>query len=478
MPNKILPLLLIMLLVTPRIAAQNQQQSLTLESALDQAIAASPSLRAAHYNTRAAEFSKRAAWGMHLPQLSASASYTYMSQDIGHFDLNGPKNQLVGVLGQLPIPPQIIGALKGLDLSYTLQKRDFAIVGANLMVPIYTGGKLNAASNAGKIRYKQAQVEERQDENTLFTQVAQQYWGLALSRNVESVQEQLVEAMKVHAQNAAHLEANGMIAKGEKLFVEMSLAQAQAALTAAKGNTQTVNSALGSSFTEKFQLKSAEVDYLPLTPMFITEAIEPLIYFKQKVAENNLALEQVELLKRLSKEAVRAERGDFTPQVAALAGANLWNYNLTDQIPKWFVGAGIRWNIFDGLQREYRYSAARNQVRRVEQLEAKAEIDIQVLVEKLYTELTSAVQAVKASDATIAFAIEYLRIKKEGFAQGMTSAADVMDAELNLSKTRTERVAAAYRFDVALTNLLSLACQTDRFTQYQNSPSAKTISIN
>ncbi|MEG0032786.1 MAG: TolC family protein, partial [Mucinivorans sp.] len=170
--------------------------------------------------------------------------------------------------------------------------------------------------------------------------------------------------------------------------------------------------------------------------------------------------------------------GDFTPQVAALAGANLWNYNLTDQIPKWFVGAGIRWNIFDGLQREYRYSAARNQVRRVEQLEAKAEIDIQVLVEKLYTELTSAVQAVKASDATIAFAIEYLRIKKEGFAQGMTSAADVMDAELNLSKTRTEREAAAYRFDVALTNLLSLACQTDRFTQYQNSPSAKTISIN
>ncbi|MEG0656022.1 MAG: TolC family protein, partial [Mucinivorans sp.] len=99
-------------------------------------------------------------------------------------------------------------------------------------------------------------------------------------------------------------------------------------------------------------------------------------------------------------------------------------------------------------------------------------------VEKLYTELTSSIQAVKAADATIAFATEYLRVKKEGFTQGMVPASDVVDAELNLSKTRTERLAAAYRFDVALTNLLALTSETDRLANYQNSSQATIISIN
>ncbi|MEF9949724.1 MAG: TolC family protein [Mucinivorans sp.] len=478
MPKKILLLILVAFIVPRELNAQNTESAISLESALETAFMSSPTLRAAAHNQRAALFARRAAWGMHLPQLSASAEYTFMSQDIGHFDLNGAKDQLLGVIGQLPIPPQIIGALKGIDLSYTLQKRDFAVVGANLMIPIYTGGKINAVSNAGKIKFEQANIEARQAENEIFTQVSQRYWGLALSRSIESVQEQLVEAMQVHAQNAAHLEANGMIAKGERLLVEMNLAQARAGLVGAQGNTQTVNSAFGSSFASELLLKAPTVDYQPITPMFITENIESLAYFKQKVAQNSLALSQVDIIKRLAKEVVRAERADFTPQIAALGGINIWSYNLTDQLPRWFVGAGIRLNIFDGLQREYRYSAARNQVRRIEQLEVQAEIDIQVLVEKLYTELTSSIQAVKAADATIAFATEYLRVKKEGFTQGMVPASDVVDAELNLSKTRTERLAAAYRFDVALTNLLALTSETDRLANYQNSSQATIISIN
>lgn len=446
---------------------QQQRQSLTLEEALETAYDQSPALAAARYNSRAALFSKRAAFGLRLPKLSATASYTYMSQDIGHFDLNGQKDQLIGLISGLPIPPQIIGALKGIDLSYTLQKRDFAMVGANLVVPLYTGGKINAANNAAKIKLEQASTELLQAQNTIFTEVSEYYWGLALSRSVEALQGQLVAAMEVHAQNAAHLEANGMIAKGERLFVEMTLSQARAALSAADGNTATINSALNGSLTEKLKLNASPIDYLPVTPMFICAEIEPLYYFKQKVSENSLALKQVEQIKRLAKEAVRAERADFVPQVAAIGGIDIWNYNLTNQLPKWFVGAGITLNIFDGLTREYSYSAARNQVRRVEQLENKAQIDIQVLVEKLYTELTSSVEAVKASEATIEFATEYLRVKAEGFAQGMSAASDVMDAELNLSKARVERIVAAYRFDVALANLLILAGERERFSSYR-----------
>lgn len=466
-------------LMPATIFAQNDQRTLTFETALQNAYMLNPALKAAAFNVRASEFSKRAAWGVHLPQLSVAGNYTYMSQDVGHFDLNGPKNQFIDLISsQIPLPPQIAGALKQLDLSYTLQKRDFAVVGANLVVPLYTGGKLNAVSNAGKIKYEQAKVEQKQAENKIFTEISELYWGLALAQNVQSLQNQLVKAMEVHLFDAAQLEANGMIAKGDRLFVEMSLSQAKAALTSANGIRNTANAALSGSMSEKMVLQESQIDYIPVTPIFVANYVEPLLYFKQQVANNSLALEQVELLKRMAKELVRAERADFVPQFAAMGGINAWDYNLTNQIPQWFVGAAVKWSIFDGLQREYKYSAARNQVRRVEQIEAKAEIDIQVLVNKLYSEMISAREQATAAASTIEFAKEYLRVKSEAFKQGMASAADVTDAELNLSKAYTERMAAGYKFDISLAHLLALAGQSERFTDYQNSNTTQIISIN
>lgn len=463
---------------TTPLSSANSSINLSFEDALQKAYMLSPTAKAAAFNVKAAEFTKRAAWGVHLPQLGVAANYTYMAQDVGHFDFNAQKDKVLDILGTMPIPPQIIGALKQFDLSYTLQKRDFAVVGANLVVPIYTGGKLNAVSNAGKIKFEQAKSEQKQALNTIFTEVAERYWGLALAQNVELLQKQLVSALEVHLSDASQLEANGMIAKGERLFVAMNLSQARAALTSAQGTTNTINSALNGSLSEAMQLKVETTTYNPTTSLFVADYVEPLFYFKQQVADNSLALEQVELIKRLAKELVRAQRADFVPQVAAMGGINIWDYQLSDQIPRWFVGAGIKWSIFDGLQREYKYSAARNQVRRLEEIETKAQIDVQVLVEKLYSELISAREQVKAAQSTIDFAVEYLRIKNEAFKQGMAPASDIMDAELNLSKAHTEKMAAAYKFDIALTNLLALAGQTERFSDYQNSTTSFNITCN
>lgn len=144
-------------------------------------------------------------------------------------------------------------------------------------------------------------------------------------------------------------------------------------------------------------------------------------------------------------------------------------------VPRWAVGVGVNIKLFDGLNREYKYSAAKQTVSRVGELQNKASQDIAVLVEKLYNQMMNYRNQMTSIEASLAFAEEYLRMKNSAFREGMSSATDLIDAELNLAGVRTERLQAAYNFDVLLAQLLEAAGISDEFAAYARRMDARVI---
>ena len=144
-------------------------------------------------------------------------------------------------------------------------------------------------------------------------------------------------------------------------------------------------------------------------------------------------------------------------------------------MPRWAVGVGVNLKIFDGLNREYKYSAAKQTVKQVEVLEMKAGKDIAVLIEKLYNQMNNYANQMKSIDASLAFAEEYLKAKNAAFLEGMSSSSDLVDAELNLAKVRTERMQTAYNYDVVLAKLLEAAGISDEFISYLHRTDARPI---
>lgn len=421
-----------------------------------------PSVEASKAAQQNALFKRKAMVGLRLPKLGATAAYTVMSQDIGHFDFNPAKDkalQIIGSLG-LPIPPAIGQQLAALDLSYTLQKSNFAMVGAELVVPIYTGGKINAAIAAARINEQTAQNKTEQVGEELFVEVTERYWGLLLQQKVETLLGEVVKGMELHLSNARELEKNGIIARGETLFAEMAYSDAKAAYENALLETATINTALGGS------LGGQDASFNPTTELFIAPKVESIESIKSRVREGNSQLKQVELVKKLAEQGVKAERAGFFPQVAAMGGYDIWNHQVSDQLPRWVAGVGVKLNLFDGLMRENNYRAAKSQVAQVEAVEKKANIDIMVLVEKLYNTMLGAKQQAESIETSIAFSQEYLRIKQQGFAEGMATSSDVVDAQLNLAKYKTERLAALYTFDLTLSQLLALAGEPEQIFEY------------
>ena len=448
--NRIIVSFFALLAAAPLAAQEQTPRVLSLDEALEITLSGSPVIEASRYEEKAAQQERRAAIGLRMPQISVGGTYTYLGKDIGFDfnDLKGPVGNIThDILGSGLIPTELIPQIQqlltpvmGADWFLTLQDRSLGFVGGQVTLPIYMGGKINT----------------------------ERYYGLALARQVVEVRQQVVDGVGQHLKDAIALEQNGMIPHSERLYVEFKMAEAERELQNARLQVETIASALNNTLGQQ-----AEV--LPVTTMFVLGNLEDVAYYKDLAAKFNPLLSQVALKRQLAKEGVRLQRANFLPQVAAMGGASFYNYQVTKIMPRWAVGVGVNLKIFDGLNREYKYSAAKQTVKQVEVLEMKAGKDIAVLIEKLYNQMNNYANQMKSIDASLAFAEEYLKAKNAAFLEGMSSSSDLVDAELNLAKVRTERMQTAYNYDVALAKLLEAAGISDEIISYLHRTDARPI---
>lgn len=473
---------LVMLALTAvmQLPAQEQGRTLSLEEALEMTLSDNPAIRAAEFNRRAAQQERRAAIGLRMPQIGITGSYAYLGKDI-EIDLNNMKAPVQNLAGQIlqsgmipsdyiPSISQMLSGAMAASWALPLQDRSLGFVGGDVTVPLWMGGKINAANRAARINEQTARSQGIQQRNALVSELVERYYGLALAQQVVVVRQQVVDGVRKHLEDAAALEAQGMISRSEKLYVEFKMSEAERDLQNAQSQVETIAAALNSTI-------GRTDDYLPVTAMFILERIEPLDHFRTLAAERNPLLDQVDQKRRLAYEGVRAQRSSFLPQVVAMGGMSFYDYQVSKVLPRWAVGVGVNFKLFDGLNREYKYSAAKQTVRRVEALQDKAGNDISVLVEKLYNQMENYRTQMASIEASLAFAEEYLKTKNAAFLEGMSSSTDLIDAELNLAKVKTERIEAAYRYDVSLAQLLEAAGISDEFTAYMRRQDARRITF-
>ena len=437
-----------------------QTSYITFDDALSLAFERNPAIVASELTEQAAHRERQAAIGLFMPQVSIKGTYAHFNKDI-KIDLNPMVSSFLPILGEG------LSSL-GLDFSYPLQRRNTAFLGGDVVMPIFAGGRIWSANRAAKINEERAQVQSRQVRGALMVEVVERYFGTELARQVVAIREEAVMVVKHHLNDVVVAEREGMAVESERLYAEYRLAEAERDLRRAELQLQTAQQALMTS------LGSGTIP-LPSTPMFLLDKIEPLEYFVAMAEEHNPQLVEVEKLRELARVNLRLHRAEFFPEIAAMGGMIFCNNQLSSLVPRAAVGVGFNFKLFDGLNREYRYSAARLQLRRVAALEEKAARDIALLIEKLYNEVEAILTTLSAVERSESFAEEYLRAKQSAYRESMATTTDVVDAALSLSRAKLERVQTAYEFDLALARLLEASGMGDSFLQYLHRQTAKSI---
>lgn len=461
--------------------ATAQTTHLTLDEALMLGFEHNPAIAAAQYAEKAAHRERQAAIGLFMPKVSIKGAYTHLDKDI-KIDLNHFKTNFSGALSGVLNNPDVVAALSpylpaiqgglssllGIDLSYTLQQRNIAFLGGDVVMPIFAGGKIWTANRASKINEQRVKQQSLQVRGALTVEIVERYFGVELAQRGVAIRREAVAVVEQHLHDVAMLEKEGMAVESERLYAEYRLAEAERDLRRTELQLETACKALQSSLGTERRIE-------PATQLFLLNKVEPLEYFVAMAKLHNPQLGEVEQLRELSRMNLRLHRADYFPEIAAMGGMVFCNHQLSPLVPRMAVGVGLNFKLFDGLNREYRAAAARLQLRRVEALEHKAEQDIALLVEDIYNRVQAMLSTISAVERSERFAEAFLRAKRNAYREGMATTTDVVDAVLNLSRTRFELAQTAYELDVALARLLDASGISELFTQYLHSSTTKFL---
>ncbi len=477
---------------------------LTFNDAYQQMNQNSHVLKQADYEVREKEADKKAAFGLRTPKVFVSATAVKMADPLtldltpvrdaitplyetlgkyGNFSgVPNPDPATSGVMPTLPdnVSTNVIRAkllegeasINAAEWDKMIQEKQFATVNANVVWPIYTGGKINAANKASQINEEEAGLKAKQKEGELLSELATRYYGLVLAEQACKVRAQVAEAMKKHLFDSQKLSEQGQIAKVEFLHAQVASSDAERELK--KANRE-------ASIVERALLNTLAVEdttgIVPASKLFILKNVENEEFFINLALQNNPLLQQVDSKRELAATGVKLEKSNYLPSMALTGTYTLAQKDLSPYVPQWMVGLGLNWSLFEGNSRNRKLQAARFKVDQVDEAGLKAEEDIKTIIRKLHQQLGMEVEQLDELDKTLEFAQTYVDSRNKAFHEGLSTSTELVDANLLLAKVKIERLQALYSYDVTLATLLQVCGSPEMFVQYQASDQAITEAL-
>lgn len=383
------------------------------------------------------------------------AAYSYKAS----LDLNlDPLNQGLGnAIGLLP--PGLAGLLPPLPplpSDYTLERRNSnqtAIL--NAVWPIYMGGAADAARGLSKAQGDEAHAELSHIEEEALGQLAQRYFLTQLARRAAALREAVVQGVAEHDAALEKMLKVGVVSQLERLQARAALEDARHQARKARSDAEMAAVALARS------VKLAGTPPTPSTPLALrSQPLAPLQEFIDQALAHHPGLAKVAAKRSQAEQAKAAGDALNKPQLFAFGQSNL-SHNRD-----WVAGVGVRVNLWDSLDHEALSRSHAKQIEQVNAADAQARSDIALLVEKQWRSAERAREQFIGLAPQDELGLELLRLRQAGLRQGTSTALDLIDAELNLAKLRTERAQVAYEYVMALTGLLQASGQIHRLGEF------------
>ncbi|PHR86851.1 MAG: hypothetical protein COA76_14040 [Moritella sp.] len=342
-----------------------------------------------------------------------------------------------------------------------LTNQNFAHSSLNVLLPVYTGGRITAAQDI-----RQAQVSEAQSNYNLatratFTKLVQYYFGVVLSEQVYQVRLDAVDALAAHLNHAVKLEQQGQIAKIERLMAQVTLDKAQIEAQKSLRDYEIAKLALTKMLKQQDSV-------LPTTPLFVNNSVTSVTPYLTKTLTDHPGIAILNAKREQAKGMVKMASAKHLPEVMLYGNYNLYADDSAtgDLLPEWMVGVGVRIPIMERSGTSQEVVAAKSSVRQVNLLQMQMQQDLSILVEKTYAEMSQALEEYNSLASSQALSAETVVLRQKAFSQGLSTSLEMADAQLYATSIRVQRLSASYNYVQSLAQLLSVSGDIDRFMDY------------
>ena len=401
------------------------------------------------------------------PQINASGTFMHLSNDIEVRQslkvLTDPAQEFIKTI--LPDDKIINGLLEQIGsntLIFPLMKSNLTSVDANVIWPLFTGGKRIYATKLGKQMVDWAEVNRDETAAAIQSGLIEAYFGVRVAQKVVEVRDETYNTFKIHYENALKFEKNGMINRAELLFAKVTMDEAKRELENAIKQESVAQSALKAMLNIK-----VPQSINPTSPLFIYKELPSKDYFKTLISNSSYAINKLNIEVLMAKNQKRINQSAYLPIISLIGKQTLYSNNVPKYlVPRTMVGVAFTWNIFDGLSREANIRQAKISQDMLQLGKQKAEADLSVIIDELYSKIDGALDDITALNTSLEMSKELVRIRLKSFQEGMATSTEVIDAKTVLSKIEIAFLLAYYQYDSALASLLSVCGVTDTFWLY------------
>lgn len=441
---------------------------LSLEQAQNILLQVSPKLAANQAAISASEYQTEALKTIDHPLVFARVSASKYSVD-ADLDLSSIKNGVVNEINNSvdnvtpAIPPAIdlpnFGELVGERLpdSYDF-KRSGTTSGAGIGVfwPIYTAGRTTALTGASNARTQEAVADSILDKNELYNTLVERYFKAQLAIIAAYLREDAYDTLQQTDHMAQRLFEEGFISRVDRLEAQSALADAKSEATNANNDARLAMIALQRLLRTEYRIK-------PTTPLFVSSrALPDVSYFQDLSLKNHPGLQKVAAKRMQAQQLHALSDTGYKPTVS------LYGYGQIEKDPSWVAGVSASWKLWGGLDKTASLASSNASIRQADLSAIEVSDNLLLLVEKNWHDVNNAQSRYQALQSNVDLAAEVLRLRQLGLQEGVNTTIEVVQAQTQSLKARTEQAQAANAYVQALAALMQSCGTPLAFNAYLN----------
>lgn len=438
---------------------------LSLEQAQNILLQVSPKIAANQAAIAASEYQTDALKTIDNPLVFARVSASAYNLDTD-LDLSTLKNGIVNEVNDGVIPPIAslpdlpnFGELVGERIpdSYEL-KRSGSTTGAGLGVvwPIYTAGRTTALTGASNARTQEAVADSILDKNELYNTLIERYFKAQLAIIAAYLREDAYDTIQQTDHMAQRLFEEGFISRVDRLEAQSALADAKSESVNANNDARLAMMALQRLLRTDYRIK-------PSTPLFVSSRPLPNVdYFQDLALTNHPGLQKVAAKRAQAQQLHALSDTGYKPTVM------LYGYGQVEKDPGWVAGVSASWKLWGGLDKTASLASSNAKIRQADLSEIEVSDNLLLLVEKNWHDVNNAQSRYQALQSNVDLATEVLRLRQLGLQEGVNTPIDVVQAQTQSLKARTEQAQAANSYVQSLAALMQSCGTPLAFNAYLN----------
>lgn len=412
--------------------------STSLEEAINKALTKSSSIKNKELEIEKLQLQEKGIWNKYIPRIEANAEYLYFDNKLS---VNLPASSLI------PIPGAPV-----FDGSTSFDNYG-NIFNAGIIAKtiLFTGFQIENGAKAIKEKTKGTEYLKESEKDGIIKEVINTFDQLSLLTAIEKLINDSSIRLDTETKRVTKAIEQGLAIPYDRDKIKLATLELESKKIELEGKRKLVYKKL-TYLTGYNQTEIDQVNY-SLVPYIITD--------QNLSTENKQEIKALESFKSAYEFLLKKEKGTYLPTLGAFGGvtySSLFDARATTQVitginqalylglndltisNNWIVGAGLKWELFAGFEREHKIHESKINIEQVQNQIDDTKEKLGLLLENNYVNYTVLNQKLDITAQQDKVASNNLKLAVKQYKEGLITISERLEAENDSYKSAVAKV--------------------------------------